>query len=123
MPNVSPEMVLGEVKLRADDVAVCARAGLLDKPLYGGTMCHIIRSTDDGAQMLSRFWLGQVGKRKGNEKIGSIEGIIGNSYLARKIGVPKSDAIALMNHATEEMGILAEFLPALYEAETSRSAQ
>ena len=80
-------------------------------------MCHIIRSTDDGAEMLSRFWLGIVAKRDGNEKVGSIEGVLGNTYLARKIGVSKSGAVDLMNHATQEMGILAEFLPELYASE------
>jgi len=80
-------------------------------------MCHIIRSTDDGAEMLSRFWLGMVAKRDGNEKVASIEGVLGNTYIARKLGVPKSDALDLMNHATQEMSYLAEFLPELYAEE------
>jgi len=50
--------------------------------------------------MLSRFWLGMVAKRDGNEKVRSIEGVLGNTYIIRKLGVPKSDAIDLMNHAT-----------------------
>jgi len=114
---VPPEQILGDVQFRDDDVAVCALPGLLEKPLWGGKMCHIIRSTDDGAEMLSRFWLGIVAKRDGNEKVGSIEGVLGNTYLARKIGVSKSGAVDLMNHATQEMGILAEFLPELYASE------
>jgi len=47
----------------------------------------------------------------------------GNTYLARKLRVPKSDATDLMNHATQEMGILAEFLPELYAAETNLTQQ
>ena len=81
-------------------------------------MCHIIRATEDGAEMRSRFWLGMVAKRDGNEQIGSIEGIVANTYLARKFGVSRSAAIDLMNHCTEEMRILAGFLPELYAAET-----
>jgi len=114
---VPPEDILGDVRFGDDDVAVCARPGLLENPLYGGKMCHIIRRTDDGAEMLSRFWLGQVAKRKGNDSVPSIEGLLGNTYLARRIGVRKSGANDLMNHAVQEMGYLAEFLPELYTAE------
>jgi len=118
---VPPEAILGEVQFKDDDIAVCALPGLLEKPLYGGKMCHIIRSTDGGSEMLSRFWLGMVAKREGNETVRSVEGILGNTYLVRKIGVRKSDALDLMNHATQEMGYLAEFLPELYAAEMSPS--
>lgn len=114
---VPPEEILGEVQLRDGDVAVCAKPGLLEQPLNGGQMCHIIRATEDGAEMRSRFWLGMVAKRDGNEQIGSIEGIVANTYLARKLGVSRSAAIDLMNHCTEEMSILAGFLPELYAAE------
>ena len=62
-------------------------------------------------------------KRDGNEKVGSIEGVLGNTYLIRKFGVPKSDAIDLMNHATQEMSVLAEFLPELYVSEMSTKQQ
>ena len=115
---VPPEDILGNVQLRDVDVAVCAKPGLLEQPINGGQMCHIIRATDDGAEMRSRFWLGMVAKRSGNEQIRSIEGIIANTYLARKLGVSESAAIDLMNHCLEEMSILAEFLPELYAAET-----
>ena len=115
------EDILGEVQFRADDVAVCALAGLLEKPFYGGTMCHVIRSTDGGAEMLSRFWLGQVAKRDGNEPIKSFEGLVGNTYLARMIGVAHADAADLMTHATEEMQTFATFLPELYAAENLRA--
>lgn len=115
---VPPEEILGDVEFREDDVAVCALPGLLEQPIYGGKMCHIIRRTDEGAEMLSRFWLGQIAKRDGNEKVASMIGLLGNTYIARKIGVRKSDAIDLMNHATQEMGYLSEFLPELYREET-----
>lgn len=115
---VPPEEILGPVDLGADDVAVCARAGLLEQPIYGGKMCHIIRPTETGAEMRSRFWLGMVSKREGNKPVPSTLGFVANTYLARKFGVKKSGAEDLMNHAIEEMGILAEFLPDLYRAET-----
>lgn len=116
---VPPEDILGPVRLGADDVAVCARAGLLEQPLNGAKMCHIIRNTEYGAEMRSRFWLGIVAKRDGNETVPSIEGVVANTYLARKIGVRPSAARNLMTHAIEEMGYLAEFLPALHASETA----
>ncbi|MEM9178475.1 MAG: hypothetical protein AAGA89_02130 [Pseudomonadota bacterium] len=115
---VPPEDILSDVQLRESDVAICAKAGLLEQPINGGQMCHIIRATEDGAEMRSRFWLGMVAKREGNDQIASIEGLVANTYLARKLGVSDSAAIDLMNHCTEEMSILAEFLPELYAAET-----
>ncbi|GAB5454749.1 MAG: hypothetical protein Hens2KO_09780 [Henriciella sp.] len=120
---VPPEEILGPVNLADDDVAVCARAGLLEQPLNGGKMCHIIRNTDDGAEMRSRFWLGMVAKRDGNQTKPSIEGLVANTYLARKIGVSDSAARDLMTHAIEEMGYLADFLPELYASETAGDAQ
>jgi len=114
---VPPEEILGDVSLREGDVAVCAKPGLLEQPLNGGQMCHIIRATEDGAEMRSRFWLGMVAKRDGNEQVSSIEGVVANTYLARRLGVSKQAATDLMNHCTEEMSILAGFLPGLYEAE------
>ena len=114
---VPPEEILGDVSLREGDVAVCAKPGLLEQPLNGGQMCHIISATKDGAEMRSRFWLGMVAKRDGNKQVASIEGVVANTYLARRLGVSKQAATDLMNHSTEEMRILARFLPGLYEAE------
>ena len=114
---VPANTILGDVKLGPDDVAVCALPGLLEQPVYGGKMCHIVRATPQGAEMRSRFWLGIVAKRDGNETVSSIEGLIGNTYLARKIGVSETDALALMNHAIQEMGTLAGFLAKLYAEE------
>ena len=113
--------IIGELKLRDDDFAICARAGLLDKPINGGKMCHIVRNTDTGAVMLSRFWMGLVAKRKDNETVRSIEGLLGNSYLARIVALRKSGARDLMNHAEQEMGILAGFLPELYKSEMNET--
>lgn len=115
---VEPQDVIGEVELGENVVAVCATTGFLDRPINGGKMCHIIRNTEDGAEMRSRFWLGIVGKRKGNETVPSIEGILGNTYLVRKLAVSKSDALDLVRHAEEEMSYLAKFLLQLYEEQT-----
>ncbi|MCG3269529.1 DAPG hydrolase family protein [Yoonia sp. I 8.24] len=111
---VEPEEILGKVDLADDDVAVCARVGLLEEPLYAGEMCHIIRNVEGGAEMRSRFWLGMVASREGNEAVPSIIGTVGNTYLARVVTVKETAALALMDHCFDEMTILAGFLPEIY---------
>jgi len=116
---VPPEQILGDADFREDDVVVCPLLGLLEKPLWGGKMCHIIRKTDYGAEMRSRFWQGHVSKRKGNEAVFSFKALLANTYLARKLAIGVSDGVDLMTHAVEEMGYLADLLPELYRAETT----
>lgn len=77
-------------------------------------MCHIVRNTEWGAELRSVFWMGDVAKRDGNETIFSIEGLLGNTALARRVAISETDAVDLMTHAIQEMGYLSDFLPALY---------
>src|ERR1700757_4327758 len=41
-----------------DAVPVCARLGSTDVPVDAGWFVHHIRSTGDGSEMRSRFWIG-----------------------------------------------------------------
>lgn len=119
---VPPEEVLGPMpELNESTFVLCARAGLLEEPLYLAKMCHVVRDTPWGAEMRSNFWMGHVARREGNNPVPSIEGIIGNTALARLFLVDEQQATALMTHAIEEMGYLSDLLPALYEQETGRS--
>ena len=99
-------------------IAVCARAGALEEPMNYSTMCHLVYDTEGGAEMRSVFWMGDVSKREGNENVSSIEGLIANTWAARSMLIDDAMATNLMDHATEEMGILAGFLPDLYATET-----
>ncbi|MBW2065939.1 MAG: hypothetical protein JRJ03_13555 [Deltaproteobacteria bacterium] len=56
-----------------------------------GTVIHLLRDTDYGCEMRSRFWL---------------------------YGAPEMAGPGLMSHCLEEMGHLADILPALYRQET-----
>lgn len=116
---VPVEEILGRPLRDDEDLAVCARAGMLEEPLNAVRMCHIVRNTDFGAEMRSRFWVGHVAKRNGNEEVRSIEGLLGNSMIARRLLVSREDGVHLMQHAIEEMSTLADFLPALYAKEVS----
>lgn len=112
---VDPKEVFGTApELTGGDVAICAWPGLLDEPLFIGKMCHFIHNTEFGCEMRSRFWLGDVAGRSDNERVWSIKGLIGNTYLMRRLLVNKSGGTDLMTHAMSEMGNLADFLPDLY---------
>ena len=99
---------------------ICARVGLLDQPINLGLMCHMVRDTEFGAEMQSRFWLGHVAAREGNETKMSAAGLIGNAAIVRRFAVSEESGIALLKHCIEEMGFLADFLPDLYAAETAK---
>lgn len=114
---IEPEEFLGPLEQRDDRFIICARAGMLEEPINVTTMCHIVRDTKWGAEMRSVFWLGHVAKRDGNETVSSVEGVLGNTWLARRILVDEKLATDLMTHAIEEMGYLSDFLPELYGEE------
>ena len=96
---------------------ICARVGLLEEDINIAKMCHVVRNTADGAEMRTRFWLGHVAKREGNNTISSIQGFIGNTALVRLFVLDKQLAEDLKRHAQEEMKYLADLLPTLYESE------
>jgi hypothetical protein len=95
---------------------ICARVGLLEENINIAKMCHVVRNTVDGAEMRTRFWLGHVAKREGNNTVSSIQGFIGNTALVRMFAVNKKNSEDLQRHAQEEMKYLADLLPTLYES-------
>ena len=101
-----------------DTFVICARVGLLEQEINTAKMCHVVRNTHTGAEMRSRFWLGHVAKRDGNETIRSFEGFVGNMALVRLFLIKQQvDPEDLKRHAIEEMTYLAELLPSLYKLE------
>ena len=101
-----------------DTFVICARVGLLEEEINTAKMCHVVRNTQTGAEMRSRFWLGHVAKRDGNETIRSFEGFVGNMALVRIFLIKQQvDPEDLKRHAIEEMTYLAELLPSLYKLE------
>lgn len=94
-------------------VAACAHIGDLEHPVNFGRMVHFVRDTDYGCEMRSRFWLGIVDSRDpkisfSDEQVRAMRQNNVNEELARR----------LHQHATEEMGYLAEILPTLYKRYT-----
>jgi DAPG hydrolase-like protein len=114
---VDPKVFFDVDPNSADTVVVCARAGLLEEPVNVARMCHFVRDTPWGSEMRSRFWMGHVATRQGNEEITSLVGIIGNMAIVRLFALDRESGEALLKHAVEEMGYLSDLLPALYARE------
>jgi hypothetical protein len=61
---VPPEEFFSDALTRVRDaLAVCARPGLLDRPVDLGRMVHLALPTSWGCELHSRFWLGYVAPR------------------------------------------------------------
>lgn len=115
---IDPAEFLEAFEQRDSRFVLCARVGLLEQSVNVTSMCHIVRDTPWGAEMRSIFWLGHVARREGNELVFSIEGLLGNTALARFILLDEQFATDLMIHAIQEMGFLTDFLPQLYASDT-----
>lgn len=89
--------------------AVCARPGLLEAPFHVGQMTHLIRETDYGCEMRSRFWLGLISHRDPNSSLSEAQ-----IRDMRAKHLDAEFARRLHQHCVEEMGYLAEILPILY---------
>ena len=116
---VDPTEFFGYDPNDEETFVICARAGMLDEPTNIAKMCHIVRDTEWGAEMRSRFWMGHVATRDGNDTTLSLAGLVGNTALARFILIGQEDAQALMTHAIQEMGYLSDLLPELYASSSS----
>lgn len=93
------------------ETAICGRVNLWVGPgnigLPIGHLMHIVMKTEDGVRMRSRFWLGDVPVLKSSRmRAGVVD-----------LGLVKG----LVRHASEEMAILASFLPQLYTKEMAKA--
>ena len=93
--------------------AVCARGGQRLEKIWSAHLIHLMRKTERGVEMRSRFWLGDVDA--------SPKGIVGkllnpllNTVMVRKRMIPDGVGRDLMLHCAEEMHHLAIILPELY---------
>ena len=98
--------------------AVCARVGFSDFPVDTGYLVHLMRETDAGCEMRSRFWLGDLRVRSfppGN----AVDRLLDNPSLRRRLAPDRLGAHLLV-HCAEEMNHLASFLPDLFEQERGK---
>jgi hypothetical protein len=101
--------------------AICGRVGFSGKPIDSGYLLHLIRETDEGCEMRSRFWLGEAHIRilpEGNPIDRLLE-----TRFARKRMLPALLGRHLLIHCAEEMNHLASFLPALFAQEADMDSR
>lgn len=110
---VDPNTLFGFDPNDKDHFVACALVGDLNIPVNFGFLCHAVKRTAEGAEMRSRFWLGHIAARK--TKLGIFKlASFANLPIMRYIAMRRSTAEHLQIHCSEEMGILAGFLPSLY---------
>ena len=111
---VDPSEFFGNDPNNEHTFVICARVGDLQMPIYTGKMCHTVIDTDTGAEMRSRFWLGHVAKRNGNDEEPSFLTDMANTKIIRGLVLSQDVAHDLMIHAQEEMSTLGKILPDIY---------
>jgi hypothetical protein len=92
--------------------AACGIVGYQNSPVNFGVLIHLIRETEDGCEMRSRFWLGKV-EIRGVPAAGILNKIAGSSFVG-KHAVPIELGRDMVVHCSMEMNHLASFLPDLY---------
>ena len=99
---------MDQAEVDASGTAICARTWLREPGIAVGRLIHFVRRTDNGAEMLSRFWLGDVDT--GNPVLN----LIANSGPARRSLLPDQSGLYLLRHCAAEMNHLATILPELH---------
>jgi hypothetical protein len=89
---------------------LCARVGVLGRPVAIGKMVHAVYDTEWGCELRSHFWLGHVE----TELIAGLLQAAANTPWVRRRSVSLADGYALEAHCHEEMSTLARFLPDLF---------
>jgi len=92
--------------------AVCGVVSLQSSPLVLGLLIHLIRETEDGCEMRSRFWLGKL-EVKGVPAARALSRIAGSRFVAKR-AAPIAQGRDMLVHCAVEMNHLASFLPDLY---------
>jgi hypothetical protein len=92
--------------------AICGEVRMGRSPLAIGSLIHLIRETDEGCEMRSRFWLGRIALR-GVRGAGLLGRVLGSPFVARR-ATSLQQGRDLVVHCAAEMNHLAGFLPDLY---------
>jgi hypothetical protein len=99
---------LDQADVDAVGTAICARTWLSEPGIGAGRLVHLVRKTNNGSEMLSRFSLGDVDT--GNLFLN----LLANTAPPRRRRLPDNAGLYLLRHCASEMGHLARILPELY---------
>lgn len=101
------------------ETAVCAKIGFANLPVNFGKLVHLMRTTENGCEMRSRFWLGNM-ELRGPLRFTPFNWLIRRPFVSA-IAQPNNMAHELIVHCTQEMTHLASFLPELYNEYNDKS--
>ncbi len=99
------------------ETVICARVGAPDKGVWATEMCHFVRTTKEGVEMRSRFWIGHKVYRMGGFAQGLLNVILNRSFVKSQL-LPKEIGIKMFHHCSQEYHNLANLLPQLYPEES-----
>lgn len=91
---------------------MCGTVRLQKFPINIATLIHQIREVDDGCEMRSRFWLGEI-KIPAFSTQGFLNKIVGSRFVVNH-AVSTEMGRNMVVHCAMEMNHLASFLPELY---------
>lgn len=115
---LDPAEVMGPRASEPGRLFVCAKVGLLGRPIGVAHMVHAAHDTAWGCELRSHFWMGHVE----SGLLGGLVQAAGNRPWLRRRAVSRAAAQALEAHCHEEMTTLGRFLPGLYAREASAEA-
>ena len=98
------------------ETVICARVGSPDRGVWGTKMCHYVRTTNEGVEMRSRFWIGHQVQRMGGYAQGFLNSILNKPFVKKKL-IPKELGKAMFHHCSQEYHNLAVILPQVYQEE------
>ncbi len=107
---LDPAENMGQGANEPGSLFICARVGILGRPIQIGRMVHAVYDKEWGCELRSHFWLGHVE----TELLAGLVQAAGNTPWVRRRVVSLTDGRALEAHCHEEMSTLGRFLPALF---------
>ncbi len=96
------------------ETMICARVGSPDMGSWGSEMVHFVRTTEDGVEMRSRFWIGnKIYKINKAEEV-DLHPILNMTFVKKRL-IPDEVGVNMFHHCAQEFHNLAEVLPEIYE--------
>ena len=99
------------------ETIICARVGSEEMGSWGSEMTHFVRTTAEGVEMRSRFWIGnKIYAIDESEKV-ELNPILNKVFVKKRL-IPDAVGPNMFHHCSQEFHNLAEVLPELYLRES-----
>jgi len=111
---VNEDIGLGKGNILIDFMSPAAFG--FDENKLNDDVTIILRATEDGVELRSRFWFGYKVRRIGGFGQPFFNTILNQPFVKRKL-LPPTFGKALFHHCSQEFHNLAEVLPQVYQEE------